>query len=58
MLINLADTHFSAANGGIDLEEMNENDPLVVLIHGAGRTELCGSSRLVSSHTTVTGVLL
>ena len=36
MLINLADSYFSAANGGIDLEEMNENDPLVVLIHGAG----------------------
>ena len=36
MLINLADSYFKAANGGIDLEEMDKNDPLVVLIHGAG----------------------
>ena len=36
MLIDLANSHFSAANGGINLEEMDENDPLVILIHGAG----------------------
>ena len=52
MLINLADSYFSAANGGIDLEEMNKNDPLVVLIHGAGmdRTVWFQQTRFLSHH--------
>ena len=52
MIIDLADSHVSAANGGIDIEDMNENDPLVILIHGAGmdRTVWFQQTRFLSHH--------
>ena len=52
MLIDLINSHFSAANGGIALEKMDENKPLVILIHGAGmdRTVWFQQTRFLSHH--------
>lgn len=52
MLIELGDTHFNATNGSIALQEMDQTNPLVILIHGAGmdRTVWFQQTRFLSHH--------